>query len=94
MAKAFDGAPKKRTPWRLEGRQGWSVIDAPSTRLSLVGLRPRTPDHSALGCCAGVRWEFGPSASFPVMIIHGDKDNIISGISLAKVASTSGKGAT
>ena len=49
MAKAFDCAPKKKTPWRLEGRQGWSVIDAPSTRLSLVGLRPRTPDSVSPG---------------------------------------------
>jgi hypothetical protein len=44
MAKAFDCAPEEERAGVPYGRQGWSVIDAPSTRLSLVGLRPRNPD--------------------------------------------------
>ena len=37
-------APEEERPGDPEGSQGWSVIDAPLTRLSLVGLRPRNPD--------------------------------------------------
>ena len=44
MAKAFDCAPEEERPGDLSGSQGWSVIDAPLTRLSLVERRPRNPD--------------------------------------------------
>ena len=42
MAQAFDGCFTKKRPGDRRATRARSVIDAPSARLSLVGLRPRT----------------------------------------------------
>ena len=49
MAKAFDSLPKENALATAGPPGQRSVIDAPSARLSLVGLRPAEPDSVSPG---------------------------------------------